>query len=245
LRSLRHAVYFPLDCAFFRFIRFFDINHSSSFCPSREAHINLDRASQRLLRSRKILPTYSASLSIRLQQRRCSKATMADETYKFELYRYTPSRVAAVIFVVLFALTTAVHLFQLIKRRTWYFIPFVLGGCCKYNFSILYAQTTKLFHCRTVQVIGYVARVLAHKNKESIPLYSVQAIFILLAPALYAASIYMVLGRLIVTESAQDLSIVPVKWMTKIFIVGDIIGFLAQAAGMFLAPYCLWETVRW
>ncbi|PVH86716.1 hypothetical protein DL98DRAFT_582662 [Cadophora sp. DSE1049] len=137
---------------------------------------------------------------------------MANEPYEFKLYRYTPSRIAAAIFVVLFALTTAGHMFQLIKRKTWYFIPFVLGGC--------------------FQVIGYVGRVLAHNNnKESVPIYSLQTILILLAPALYAASIYMVLARLIVTLDAQHLSLVPVKWMTKIFIVGDVIGFVGQAAG--------------
>ncbi|KAL4986807.1 RTA1 like protein [Aspergillus falconensis] len=129
----------------------------------------------------------------------------------FKLYRYTPNRAAAGIFVALFLLTTIYHAYQLRRRRAWYFIAFVIGGI--------------------FQIIGYICRILAHKNKESVPIYSVQAILILLAPPLYAASIYMVLGRLIMFLRAEKLSMVPVRWMTKIFVLGDVIGFVAQAAG--------------
>lgn len=60
--------------------------------------------------------------------------TMSDseEYVDFQLYRYEPSVAAAVIFVVLFVLTTLWHLYQLIKSRSWYFIAFVLGGICEF-----------------------------------------------------------------------------------------------------------------
>lgn len=82
-----------------------------------------------------------------------------------------------------------------------------------------------------VQIIGYAARVAAHSNKESIPIYSIQTILILLAPPLYAASIYMVLGRIISYVHAEHFSLVPLKWMTGIFVAGDVIAFVMQAAG--------------
>jgi len=47
------------------------------------------------------------------------------------LYRYDPSLVAAVIFIVLFSATTVLHLYQLVKFRTWYLIPLLVGGLCK------------------------------------------------------------------------------------------------------------------
>jgi hypothetical protein len=56
-------------------------------------------------------------------------------------------------------------------------------------------------------------------------------VLILLGPALYAASIYMVLGRLIVYLDAQEHSLVRVSWMTKIFVTGDVISFLMQCGG--------------
>jgi hypothetical protein len=58
-----------------------------------------------------------------------------------------------------------------------------------------------------------------------------QEILILVAPALYAASIYMVLGRLIISLGAEHLSFIPVKWMTKAFVIGDIVSFSLQAGG--------------
>lgn len=58
-----------------------------------------------------------------------------------------------------------------------------------------------------------------------------QAILILVAPALYAASIYMILGRLIKAIHAEKMSVVPVKWMTKVFVIGDVISFMMQAGG--------------
>ncbi|KAL4885783.1 RTA1 like protein [Aspergillus karnatakaensis] len=134
-----------------------------------------------------------------------------DDSIDFELFRYTPSQVPAGIFAGLFFLTTAAHLYQIIKTKAWYFIPFVVGGI--------------------FQIIGYLVRIPTHDNKESVGLFSLQAILILLAPPLYAASIYMVLGRLITSLEAEKLSVVRVKWMTKIFVAGDVVAFLMQAAG--------------
>lgn len=57
---------------------------------------------------------------------------MADTTYI--LYNYNPSGVAAIIFIALFGLTTLAHIFQMIRSRTWFFIPFVIGGICKHVF---------------------------------------------------------------------------------------------------------------
>jgi hypothetical protein len=49
-------------------------------------------------------------------------------TDTWEAYRYDPSTAAAALFAALFFLVTFLHLWQLIKTRTWVFIPFVIGG---------------------------------------------------------------------------------------------------------------------
>ena len=82
-----------------------------------------------------------------------------------------------------------------------------------------------------VEIIGYIARIKAHSNTKSVPIYSIQTILILLAPALFAASIYMVLGRLIIALGAERLSPIHLKWITKIFVCGDVVAFLGQAVG--------------
>lgn len=58
-----------------------------------------------------------------------------------------------------------------------------------------------------------------------------QAILILVAPALFAASIYMILARLIRALHAEHLAMIPINWITKIFVTGDVIAFGLQAAG--------------
>lgn len=58
-------------------------------------------------------------------------AIMATETVDFKLYRYNPSIVAAILFTILFLSTTTLHLYQMLRTRTWILIPFVLGGICK------------------------------------------------------------------------------------------------------------------
>lgn len=87
----------------------------------------------------------------------------------------------------------------------------------------------------SVQIIGYICRALAHDDKNSVPIYSIQTIMILLAPPLYAASIYMTLGRLILYLDVESLSPIPTKWLTAIFVTGDVIAFVMQAAGMSVA----------
>jgi hypothetical protein len=52
------------------------------------------------------------------------------------LFHYNPSLAAAVVFILLFTITTFLHLFQLVKRRTLYFIPFLIGGFCEYIMNL-------------------------------------------------------------------------------------------------------------
>ena len=56
-------------------------------------------------------------------------------------------------------------------------------------------------------------------------------ILILLAPILFAAGIYMFLGRIIRATGYASLSLVRPSWITKIFVLGDILCFLVQLVG--------------
>ncbi|KAL5003686.1 RTA1 like protein-domain-containing protein [Aspergillus recurvatus] len=128
-------------------------------------------------------------------------------------YRYYPSEAAAILFTVLFVLTTMVHLYQLLRHRTWFFIPFVVGGFFEW--------------------VGYVGRILSSQESPnwSMGPYIQQTLLLLLAPALFAASIYMMLGRIVVLLDAEKLCIFRKKWLTKFFVSGDILSFTVQAAG--------------
>jgi hypothetical protein len=51
-------------------------------------------------------------------------------TFEFKPYRYTPSLVAAVVSVVVFATLTALHTWRVYKFRAFYFTAFTIGGLC-------------------------------------------------------------------------------------------------------------------
>jgi hypothetical protein len=61
--------------------------------------------------------------------------------------------------------------------------------------------------------------------------YCVQAVFILLGPALFAASVYMVLARIIRSVHAEKHSVLSLNWVTKTFVLSDVVTFVVQAGG--------------
>ncbi|KAK4465304.1 RTA1 like protein-domain-containing protein [Cladorrhinum samala] len=140
-----------------------------------------------------------------------SASAGAEESFDFALYRYDPSLPAAVVAVVVFLILTLLHIWRIYRHRSFYFTAFTVGGC--------------------FQVVGYCGRIWSHFDATALGGFIMQAILILVAPALYAASIYMILGRLIRSLHAETCSIIPVKWMTKIFVIGDVISFFMQAGG--------------
>ncbi|CAG8122744.1 unnamed protein product [Penicillium olsonii] len=84
-----------------------------------------------------------------------------------------------------------------------------------------------------VEIVGYIGRAVSSKQSPDWTLgpYIVQTLCLLLAPALLAASIYMLLGRIILVLQAESHAIVKKKWLTKIFVAGDVMSFLLQGAG--------------
>ncbi|KAJ3952436.1 hypothetical protein N0V92_011119 [Colletotrichum tropicale] len=131
----------------------------------------------------------------------------------FVFYHYEPSMVAAVIFIGVFGLSGLLHIWQLVRARTWYFIPFVIG--CLF------------------EAIGYVGRAMSAQEAPDYTKnpYIIQSILLLLGPALFAASIYMILGRLIDLLDAGNYSLIRPKWLTKVFVLGDLLSFFAQSGG--------------
>lgn len=59
----------------------------------------------------------------------------------------------------------------------------------------------------------------------------VQTICLLVAPAMFAASIYMVLARLILYLHSAPLSPIKPSRLTKIFVIGDVLSLLVQVMG--------------
>ncbi|RAK74327.1 RTA1 domain-containing protein [Aspergillus fijiensis CBS 313.89] len=129
------------------------------------------------------------------------------------LYQYAPSLPAAIAATVCFGLLTTSHAIHYCAQRTWFFTPFIIGGIF---------ETT-----------GYIGRII---NSTQTPdwttaPYIMQSLLLLVAPSLFAASIYMILARIIRLTDGDTRSVLPAHWITRVFVVGDVLAFLAQAGG--------------
>lgn len=142
-----------------------------------------------------------------------SKAVNSDVT-QFVFYYYQPLMAAAITFIVLFGLATLLHSFQMVKQRTWFMIPFVIGGI--------------------FETVGYVGRALSsHQNPGPYTLtpYIIQSLLLLVAPALFAASIYMELSRIVLMINGDHALFIRRSKLTTIFVCGDVLSFLVQSSG--------------
>ncbi|KAM5354796.1 hypothetical protein ACJ41O_001442 [Fusarium nematophilum] len=132
-------------------------------------------------------------------------------------YHYEPSFAAAIDFAALFGITTALHFYRLLMTRTWFWIPFLIGG--------------------VFETFGFGARAVnAAQGLGNMTFATavVSNIGIILAPVLFAASVYMTLGRTMLMCGKPELSLIRTKWLTKIFVLGDVVSFLVQAYGVTL-----------
>ncbi|PYH77257.1 RTA1 domain protein, partial [Aspergillus uvarum CBS 121591] len=141
----------------------------------------------------------------------------------YYLWTYLPSIPAAAIFAVLFGLVTCYLFFKLFQTRAWYNISFSIGGI--------------------FEIVGYIVRILNYSNTASIGLYAIQSVLILLGPVLFAATVYMTLGRIIRSlpprltaaapeTKAKSASLIPPKYLTKLFVASDILSFIVQGSGV-------------
>ncbi|KAF2466141.1 RTA1-domain-containing protein [Lindgomyces ingoldianus] len=128
-----------------------------------------------------------------------------------QYYSYIPSVAGGVIGVIVFIILLVVHVFRLYKTRTWFCIPFILGAI--------------------FEVIGYAARAYGNSHPYAQSPFLIQAILILLAPILFAASIYMFLSRIIFATGYASYSMMRPKWLTITFVGSDIFCFFVQMVG--------------
>ncbi|KAJ5160275.1 uncharacterized protein N7482_007279 [Penicillium canariense] len=128
-----------------------------------------------------------------------------------EFYPYTPSATAGYAFMAIFGITTVVHLVLMCPFRAAYFIPLVLGGVC--------------------ETFGYYGRAWSHQSRFEIKSWALQEMLILCAPPLIAATVYMVLGRIIRSFDAEHLSCMRPNRLTFVFVMNDALCFCTQLGG--------------
>ncbi|KAH9211372.1 RTA1 like protein-domain-containing protein [Leptodontidium sp. 2 PMI_412] len=142
------------------------------------------------------------------------------EAYKgvYYFWAFLPSQPASIAFLFLFLITTVLHCWRIYKLRTWFCASFAVG-------------------CLS-EVIGFAGRAVAYNHSADMGAYLVQAIFLVIAPAFFAASIYMTLTRIIRTVKGEHFSIIRINWLSRTFVIGDLISLNVQsgASGLNSTP---------
>jgi hypothetical protein len=162
----------------------------------------------------------------------------SEPTKDFKPYHYDPSLAAASISAILFLTTSSVHVWQMFKHKTWFFVAFIIGGLCKKEApstlpghfplprweKMLTASTSRVHRLRR----AYSAR---EAPDFTLGPYITQSLLLLLGPSFFAASIYMVLGRIIRLTGGENHSPIRPSRLTKIFVLGDVLSFFVQSGG--------------
>ncbi|EWC44263.1 hypothetical protein DRE_01089 [Drechslerella stenobrocha 248] len=130
------------------------------------------------------------------------------------LFNYQASLGFNATLLALFSLSTIGFIVVGIWKKTWgFFIAMSLGGI--------------------LEVIGYIARVagaVSPFNGLAGQAFLVQICCLTIAPACYAAGIYLCLSR-IVMAFGEGISRIKPRWYTYIFIACDVSSLILQSAG--------------
>jgi len=120
---------------------------------------------------------------------------------------------AAAVATVFFGSTTLLHAVQMGRHKAWFCTPFFIGGI--------------------FETVGYIGRAISSKETTNWTLgpYIMQSLLLLLAPAFFAATIYMTLGRIISYTAGESQALVKRRLLTKLFVAGDVLSFLTQSGG--------------
>ncbi|KAL6704273.1 hypothetical protein ACN47E_008337 [Coniothyrium glycines] len=131
--------------------------------------------------------------------------------FDWKMYRYTPSLVGAIFALLVFLIMALLHLYQLLKLKNRIVIFVVIGALC--------------------EVAGFGARIGSHVDNQAWGPFIVQGVFLLVGPLFFAATIYMMLGRTIRLAGGEDVSLIPARWYTRIFVSADVTTLIIQGLG--------------
>ncbi|EXL68137.1 hypothetical protein FOPG_15789 [Fusarium oxysporum f. sp. conglutinans race 2 54008] len=83
------------------------------------------------------------------------------------------------------------------------------------------------------EIIGYIGRAIGARENPgcwTLGPFVIQSLLILIAPALMAASVYMILGRIILLTEGEKFALIRQRRLTKVFVTGDIVSLWIQSS---------------
>lgn len=128
-------------------------------------------------------------------------------------YGYIPSRPVAIIFIILFSLTTGAHFFQAIRPKSRTFFMLWTVGLCG-----------------VLEVLGWAGRLWAHYNPLGSVPFQIQIVSTIIGPTPLLAANFVIFGR-IIRILGSPYSRLSSRWYTIIFCSADVISLVVQAVG--------------
>ncbi|GMM50373.1 phospholipid-translocating ATPase [Starmerella bacillaris] len=126
-------------------------------------------------------------------------------------YGFLPNLAANIVASVLFGIVTVIQFVAGIWTKDWWFLTAwtITGG---------------------LEFAGYIARIMSNYYPFSDPMFKMQLVCLIIAPAFMAAGLYYQLA-VEVTIFGEEFSIFKPMIYTAIFTTGDVISLFVQAAG--------------
>ncbi|KAG8879958.1 hypothetical protein FRB97_001257 [Tulasnella sp. 331] len=125
-------------------------------------------------------------------------------------FGFIPTLSVCILFVCLFALTTAAHLFQTIRYRTWWWFTLVT--------------------CGFVECIGWAGRVWGSQNPWIMSPYLMQICCTIFAPSFMTAAMFIIFVKIVIQIGPEYSRLTP-KAYTYLFVGVDFVALVIQAIG--------------
>ncbi|KAF7300870.1 hypothetical protein MKEN_01313300 [Mycena kentingensis (nom. inval.)] len=133
------------------------------------------------------------------------------ESQAEQSYGYIPSEAIAIVFLVLFGISTALHTAQAAYYRVWWLLP-----------------TAVL--CGIGELIGWGARLWSALNNNADMPFTIQISTTIIAPTPLLAASFIIFAR-VVNQLGQQYSLLPGKYYGWLFVSCDIIALVVQGVG--------------
>lgn len=82
-----------------------------------------------------------------------------------------------------------------------------------------------------IYALGFAFRFAVHHSPDSLVIFITEDLMIVLSPCFFIAANYTLLGRLAREIDCAHHILLPVRWLTLIFVSSDVTTFVIQAAG--------------
>ncbi|GJE86182.1 RTA1 domain-containing protein [Phanerochaete sordida] len=138
-------------------------------------------------------------------------ATGSDDIWDSSPYHYVPTEYVAIIFIVLFGITTASWFVTALWYRLWFLLP-------------------TAFLAGAGEVLGWAGRLWSNRNINNQNAFMTQITCTIIAPTPFLAAIFILFAALSTRLGPSYGRLTPV-WYSRIFLTCDIIALAIQGTG--------------